>query len=702
MNALTSMQETKNDFFNDYDNNKDFYDDMANNNNNNDNRENDNNEFRSRGEGSTTRRRSSPYGNSNGHDYERGPNDNGNVNVDQVNTLLSDRLQARKSGDFVTADRIRDQLSDQHSVTVYDKDKVWEVTNRRQTSNNGRGGGGRGGGRGQGRGGRDGGGRGGRGVGDRAQRKRSNFGPNGHDYELSPEAGPSVVTMSEGEIHVKIAERLMAKMNRDFETADRVQLVLSEEGVYINDRTKAWRADGVCFIDPSEGRMTRNNYANYSNEQPTSKINRDQNRPYVQSEHSSPFLKQHEDGRFDPIQKLVQSRVAMKKQRQYAEADEVRDTLQRDFNVLCDDRIREWSMGGSFGDRNDLKRVQDDAIKSRGYIRSQFSLDLTDDDKHTIDDIQAKVNQRTGAKENRRYTESDALRDELQNDYNVVVQDKIKMWSIGGDFGSDDPKKARELALRTYVRRGGGDLTEEQLQEIQKLLVERVDAKKIRDFVNSDKIRTYLYDTYNINISDPDREWRVLEPDNGVCGYVQAPNAPGATRILTTDEITTVEKLLVERISFKKQRSYEEADNIRDNLEQTYGVVIHDKRKEWNIIRTSNDGDVYNNRNSNTRTTANARPTASASANANRYASPVSSVEENDNDNSKDVETNDKAVPIQETVIATLESAVPSESSSLSREDLTTLTVPLLKEKLREAGKPVSGKKIELIDRLLL
>jgi hypothetical protein len=37
-------------------------------------------------------------------------------------------------------------------------------------------------------------------------------------------------------------------MNRDFDTADRVQLELAEKGVYINDRTKEWRADGVQFI----------------------------------------------------------------------------------------------------------------------------------------------------------------------------------------------------------------------------------------------------------------------------------------------------------------------------------------------------------------------------------------------------------------------------------------------------------------------
>ena len=37
-----------------------------------------------------------------------------------------------------------------------------------------------------------------------------------------------------------------------------------------------------------------------------------------------------------------------------------------------------------------------------------------------------------------------------------------------------------------------------------------------------------------------------------------------------------------------------------------------------------------------------------------------------------------------------------------SRDELVILTVPSLKEMLRDAGKPVGGKKAELIDSLLL
>jgi len=698
------------DFYDEYDNNKDFFDDE----NNVKGREQERQQAppssqpqrQQRGGGRSDRSYDSNSDGTahNGHDYVRGYHDHDtNVNVAAVDALLAERLRARKTGDFDTADQLRDRLATEHSVTVYDKDKLWEVTMQAQQPGRGGAGGYRRPSPGRGRGGgREGGGRGGRGIGDRAQRKRSNFGPNGHDYELSREAGPSVVTLPESEIHRQIAERLMAKMTRDFVTADRVQLSLSEEGVYIDDRTKTWRADGVRFIDPSEGRRSfrddvrRNGRDSQHPQQPTN-INRDQNRPYVQSEFSTPFLKQHEDGRFDTIQTLVSARAAMKKERNYAEADAARDTLHTEFDVLVDDRIREWSMGGSFGTRNDLKRAHDDAIKSRGYIRSQFSEDLADDHKDkdiTIDDIQAKVNQRTGAKMDRRYAESDQLRDELRDTFNVVIHDKIKMWSIGGNFGTDDPHKAKEIAMRTYVRKGGGDLTETQLIDINDTLSKRVDAKKVRDFVKSDELRTYLYETYNINISDPDREWRVLPPETNTAEFFQAAPGPGATRLLTNDEVTMVESMLAERTAFKKQRSFDLADAIRDDLERTYSVMIDDKSKEWKVVRSRNSDNEESRYSNNDRK----RSSNSNSGTTNiRQSFGTTSGERNDIDSNNTSEApTSESEPKLAAVVADSETL-----DSLSRNELMALTVVVLKEKLREVGKPVSGKKSELIDRLV-
>ena len=133
--------------------------------------------------------------------------------------------------------------------------------------------------------------------------------------------------MTEAAIHRMIAQRLMAKMNRDFEVADRVQTELAEEGIFVNDRTKEWRADGVRFIDPSEGRRKPS----------------DRNRPYVKSHYSQSLP----DGAkfLERINDLVAERTECKVTKNFNKADSIRDELEQSCNVIIDDvsRVRPFN-----------------------------------------------------------------------------------------------------------------------------------------------------------------------------------------------------------------------------------------------------------------------------------------------------------------------------------------------------------------------
>lgn len=44
-----------------------------------------------------------------------------------------------------------------------------------------------------------------------------------------------------------LAERSRAKFGRDFEKADSIQAELNDEGVFVHDVLKEWRADGVPY-----------------------------------------------------------------------------------------------------------------------------------------------------------------------------------------------------------------------------------------------------------------------------------------------------------------------------------------------------------------------------------------------------------------------------------------------------------------------
>ena len=62
----------------------------------------------------------------------------------------------------------------------------------------------------------------------------------------------SICDLSETEIHNLIAARTQCKRSRDFQRADMIFDELKQSGVFINDRIKAWRADGKSYI--SQGR----------------------------------------------------------------------------------------------------------------------------------------------------------------------------------------------------------------------------------------------------------------------------------------------------------------------------------------------------------------------------------------------------------------------------------------------------------------
>ena len=90
-------------------------------------------------------------------------------------------------------------------------------------------------------------------------RPPKDFGPTGHDYRMSPDAGPIAVNLSESEINAMIAARLRAKISHNFVKADEIQVQLTDVGVYVNDARKEWRADGVMFGDSANnnGRPVR-------------------------------------------------------------------------------------------------------------------------------------------------------------------------------------------------------------------------------------------------------------------------------------------------------------------------------------------------------------------------------------------------------------------------------------------------------------
>lgn len=137
-----------------------------------------------------------------------------------------------------------------------------------------------------------------------------------------------------------------------------------------------------------------------------------------------------------------------------------------------------------------------------------------------------------------------------------------------------------------YVRRGGGDLSEEDIETIQNLLKDRYKAKKDRDYYTADEIRDHLRAEYNVSIDDKSSEWHVDSDE-----YIQVFE-PG-TKELSPEDVEIISARLVERHACKAVRDYETADAIRENCFEEYGVKIDDRTKEWRcVIPADEDSDI--------------------------------------------------------------------------------------------------------------
>eukprot|EP00977_Amphora_coffeiformis_P020193 scaffold8005_cov275-Amphora_coffeaeformis.AAC.11 len=571
------------------------------------------------------------------HDYQRDVDaDNSNVNLAAVDGLIAERLQCRKTGRFDEADAIRDQLLEEHGVRVLDREKMWRSgcsrsgsgrqwgNNNNNNRNNDR-----------------------RGP-NNTRKPPRDFGPNGHDYQLSRDAGDNTSPLSDAQIHAQIAERLRCKMTRNFRDADAIQGELERAGVYIHDGRKEWRADGERYGDYQlGGRAAAGPGRDFGSSS-------DRNRPYTPAAESEPTEFETQ------IQALVDERSEAKRARDFQVADDIRDDLRTLYQVEVNDRLRQWSVGGEFG----MPALSDDRRRELSPFRPAPWMDSVPENAN---DIQSLVEKRDAARQARDFGTADDIRDELLS-MNVFVNEKQREWSIGkrqDSFRGDD-----DDGPRGFTRRGGGTLTPDQVDKIEDMLAKRDEAKRNKQFGKADSIRDDLRDNYLIRIDDRSREWMVVTDE-----YALSP--PDTS--IAVEVKSLIESKINERAVAKLNKDYDTADAIRDELEETFNVQIDDRVREWRLLGPISSPPVMDQFHDEE--------------------------EEYDEEEDEESEESDFAffASVAETVDQEAAAGVEEEVSEPPKngEDLESLKVDELKERLREAGLPVSGRKAELIERLM-
>lgn len=461
------------------------------------------------------------------NDYTRDLDaDDSNVDLDVINALLADRTYKRQTGQFADADRIRDQLLDEHGVMCRDKDAVWRSGCSRSGS-----------------------GQKWLSAIDKSKgRPDLSRGANGHDYQLSSDAGPNASQMSDDEIHQLLAERLGYKFKRNYNRADDIQSKLLSAGVFVSDSKKEWRADGKGFssFNPSRYEI-------------------------------SPDSEESVDpSTMEGIKALIDERAVAKVERLYKRADEIRNELLAKYNVVVDDRSLTFSVGGKYGVENKWGKSY------VAYTMSRGSAVPTD-----ADEIQQMVEQRDVARVERDFQKADEIRNTL-SDRNIFIDDKNREWYVGSDDDEGgerirNPSQRVERVLAPYARTGGGDLSDVELELVVKLIGERDVYKQKRQYEQADEIRTELADVYGVKVDDRNREWHVETNDY----FMASDSAP-----IDEETKNIIEQMIRERSQAREERNFDAADEIRFDLVENYSVTLDDRVKEWWISPDGAPGNV--------------------------------------------------------------------------------------------------------------
>ena len=616
--------------------------------------------------------------------YRRDENDDHNNNVDEgkVKELITKRSVAQKERNYDLADSIKEELKSQYGVWVWDRDSLWTTTpiapqRRLRDQNNWRG---RGRGRGRGDSWRQGrwsgrgrmGGRGrGNGQGSTANRfgygQRSStvnrFGRNGHDYtQIGDDISPSC-PLSLGEIHRLLSQRTMHRLERNFEAADKIGKQLFSNGVRFHDKLRQWRADGAIFEDV-EGEYS--------------------GKPFTMNEYSEPIDDWDTETR-DRLNAIIQDRMEARGSRFYSKADRLRDMLWDTYRVAVDDKSRTWSRGGDFGPNGTFQWTDDGPINPRRgrdpstikdwrrvgmYELSPYSEPL--DDESEEEEVWNLVHDRLEAKRVQDYDVADTILEHLYQHYRISVDDRLRQFSIGGNFGelesisqlakspTSPDGKVSSSYVQKYNRRGGlGHLTEKDGQIVEALIQQRSHEMSRYNRLAAIAIRKGLKKKYNVIVSDDNGEWYVRGGD-----FVLSPLMNDQLPPFIERSRRDIEDLINKRVQAKLARNFKEVSFIRSQLMELYGVELDDKLREW-IVKI----DLV------------------PSVEVNKTVDPKSMLEV-EGSCLKETESTENTGTNEERIV-------------MDEEYFSSLTVVQLKEKARASGIPVSGRKAVLVQRLL-
>ena len=312
--------------------------------------------------------------------------------------------------------------------------------------------------------------------------------------------------------------------------------------------------------------------------------------------------------------------------------------------------------------------------------------------KLTAEDIEGLIKKRNKARRARNFALADKLLSDLKS-HNVILDDKTKLWRADGEFFGDD------TSSQAYRKAPSSKpISEKDEAYVCEKLEERAAAKQRKDYDVADDILDELRFLMNVAVDDKKMTWRVTDPFKTLYTY-------GGQRFqnIPKESLKKIEQLVRDRADEKKNKNYRRADEILEDLKIHFGVRVDDNKKAWYFIQKSKEERAVLNKEKE-----NAKEKVDRKGKKKKSKAKVEvsdwSVLETDTAMPEGIslEDNTESIPDGISIEGSRDSGGGHVEMSQSESDLEALTIPQLKDKLREKGLAVSGRKAELIDRLLL
>jgi cysteinyl-tRNA synthetase len=461
------------------------------------------------------------------------------MNEHEIHDLLSKRHRCRLRKDFKGADTILEKLT-KNGVSIDDELQEWRADGIKFT-----------------------------------QLRR-------HGYKLAIDSGPNKAKINITDIHTLLTKHWSYQKSGNLNKADEIWLDLSDAGVFLDEASSEWRADGIKHnyrLSPGAGR----------------------NRSNLDEK---------------VIHYLLEKRMIYRWRKDFTTSDQIRDRLKRD-GVYIDDDKKEWRADGKRYDQlcHRYKQAADSG---------PLCTTISENDIHQLllESWQAKLAQE--------YNKADRVSNELFN-AGVYVNDKTEEWRGdgiscnyqlipgAGPISENCPLDTKQIhrmleesfRLRLHQDfdkanqihdqlfhagifidqdnnqwRGDGimhrynispiagpntSLLEET--NIHKLIADRWRYKVLQQFENADRIFVDIYDS-GVYVDDEAMEWRA----DGIYHIYRYTNDAGPNvSTLSDDEI---HKLLGKRMRYRKFKSFMKADQVLHYLKDAK-IYVDDKKKEW-------------------------------------------------------------------------------------------------------------------------